>query len=73
MKIINRAVCGTVAVLGVIAAMAGVVICMCETPEFSDQLRNMLVGLGLIAIGSLMAYMGGAGRWTEETHGKYDD
>lgn len=65
MRIINRAVCGTVAVIGVIAIMAGVVICMCETPEFADQLRNMLVGLGLIAIGALIAYIGGAGRWLE--------
>lgn len=65
MKKINRAVCGTVAVLGVIIALAGLVLCMCETPEFTDQLRNMLVGLALIAGGSLMAYIGGAGRWTE--------
>lgn len=65
MKKINRAVCGTVAVLGVFAAMAGLVLCMCETPEFADQLRNMLVGLALIAGGSLMAYVGGAGRWME--------
>jgi uncharacterized membrane protein len=71
-KIINRAVCGTVAVLGVIIALAGLVLCMCETPEFADQLRNMLVGLALMALGSLMAYMGSAGRWTEGPYGRYD-
>lgn len=65
MKKINRAVCGTVAVLGVFVVFAGLVLCMCETPEFADQLRNMLVGLALIAGGSLMAYIGGAGRWME--------
>ena len=65
MKKINRAVCGTVAVLGMFATIAGLVMCMCETPELSDQLRNMLTGLALIAGGSLIAYMGAAGRWTE--------
>lgn len=65
MKKINRAVCGTVAVLGVFVALAGLVLCMCETPEFADQLRNMFVGLVLIAGGSLMAYAGGTGRWQE--------
>lgn len=65
MKKINRAVCGTVAVLGVLIAVAGLILCMCETPEFADQLRNMLLGLALIAGGSLMAYAGGAGRWQE--------
>jgi len=65
MKKINRAVCGTVAVLGVIVALAGLVLCMCETPEFANQLRNMLLGLVLIAGGSLMAYAGGAGHWQE--------
>ncbi|MBQ7863826.1 MAG: hypothetical protein IJ420_00535 [Lachnospiraceae bacterium] len=65
MKKINRAVCGTVAVLGVLIAVAGLILCMCETPDFADQLRNMLVGLALIAGGSLMAYVGGAGRWQE--------
>ena len=72
MKIINRAVCGTVAVLGVIIALAGLVLCMCETPDFADQLRNMLVGLALIAGGSLMAYVGGAGHWQEGPYGRYD-
>ena len=65
MKKINRAVCGTVAVLGVFVALAGLVLCMCEAVEFTDQLRNMLVGLALIAGGSAMAYIGGAARWTE--------
>lgn len=65
MKKINRAVCGTVAVLGMIAAMAGLVLCMCETPDFADQLRNMLAGLAIMAIGSVMAYIGGSGRWME--------
>ena len=64
MKII-RAVCGTVAVLGVFVAFAGLVLCMCETPEFANQLRNMLTGLALIAGGSLLAYAGGAGHWQE--------
>ena len=65
MKKINRAVCGTVAVLGVFVALAGLVLCMCEAVEFTDQLRNMLVGLALIAGGSLLAYVGGAGHWQE--------
>lgn len=65
MKKINRAVCGTVAVLGVLAAMAGLVLCMCETPDAADQTRNMLTGLALMAGGSLIAYVGGAGRWQE--------
>lgn len=65
MKKINRAVCGAVAVLGVIIAIAGLIFCMSETPELEDQLRNMLVGLPLMALGSLMAYAGGAGRWQE--------
>lgn len=65
MKKINRAVCGTVAVLGVFVALAGLVLCMCETPEFADQTRNMFVGLALIAGGSLMAYVGSAGHWQE--------
>ena len=65
MKKINRAICGTVAVLGVCIALAGLVLCMCEASDFADQLRNMLLGLALIAGGSLMAYAGGAGRWQE--------
>lgn len=65
MKKINRAVCGTVAVLGVFVALAGLVLCMCEAVEFTDQLRNMLVGLALIAGGSLMAYVGSVGHWQE--------
>lgn len=65
MKKINRAVCGTVAVIGVVVAIAGLVFCMCEAPEITDQLRNMFIGLALIAGGSLMAYIGSAGRWTE--------
>ena len=72
MKKINRAVCGTVAALGVFVALAGLVLCMCEAVEFTDQLRNMLVGLALIAGGSLMAYVGSAGHWQEGTYGKYD-
>ena len=44
---------------------AGLILCMCETPEFANQLRNMLLGLVLIAGGSLMAYIGGAGHWQE--------
>lgn len=72
MKKINRAVCGTVSVLGVIVALAGFIFCMCETPEFADQLRNMLVGLALILFGSGMAYVGAAGRWTEGPYGRYD-
>lgn len=62
MKKVNRAVCGTVSVIGVFVAIAGLVLCMCETPDFTDQLRNMFTGLALIAGGSLMAYMGAAGR-----------
>lgn len=65
MKKINRAVCGTVAVLGVCVTLAGLVLCMCEAPDFTDQLRNIFTGLALIASGSLIAYMGAAGRWTE--------
>ncbi len=65
MKKINRAVCGTVAVLGVFIAIAGLVFCMCETPDTAGQFRNMLVGLALIAGGSAMAYIGGAARWME--------
>ena len=65
MKKISRAVCGTVAVLGVFVAFAGLVLCMCETPDFADQLRNMAAGLALILLGSGAAYLGAAGRWTE--------
>ena len=65
MKKINRAVCGTVAVLGVFVAIAGLVLCMCETPDFLDQLRNMLTGFALIAGGSAMAYIGSSARWRE--------
>lgn len=65
MKKINRAVCGTVAVLGVFIAFAGLVLCMVETPDIAGQFRNMFVGLVLIAGGSAMAYIGGAARWTE--------
>lgn len=65
MKKINRAVCGTVAVLGVFVAITGLIFCMSETPDFADQLRNMLVGLALIAGGSLMAYVGSVGHWQE--------
>ena len=72
MKKINRAVCGTVAVLGVFIALAGLVLCMCETAEFANQLRNMLTGIALIAGGSLMAYAGGAGHWQEGQYGRYD-
>lgn len=72
MKKISRAVCGTVAVLGVIIALTGLIFCMSETPEFADQLRNMLTGIVLIAGGSLMAYVGSAGRWTEGPYGRYD-
>lgn len=64
MKKINRAVCGTIAVLGMFVATAGLVICMCEAPELADQIRNMITGGGLILFGSAMAYIGGAGRWT---------
>ena len=65
MKKIKRAICGTVAVLGIFAAMAGLILCMCETLEFADQLRNMLIGLALMFLGSAMAYIGGSGRWME--------
>ena len=70
MRKINRAVCGTVAVLGVFIAIAGLLLCMCETPDFADQFRNMFIGLALIAGGSLMTYMGSAGRWTEGPYAK---
>lgn len=69
MKKNNRAVCGTIAVIGVFVAFAGLVLCMCETPEVADQFRNMFTGMILIAGGSVMAYKGGAARWTEETYG----
>ncbi len=65
MKRVNRAVCGTVAVLGVFVVVAGLVLCMCEAANFTDQLRNMFIGLALNAGGSAMAYIGGAARWTE--------
>ena len=65
MKKIKRAVCGTVAVIGIFATMAGFVLCMCETPDIADQLRNMLVGLALMFLGSALAYIGGSRRWME--------
>ena len=65
MKKIKRAICGTVAVLGIFTAMAGFVFCMCETPELADQFRNMFIGLALMFLGSAMAYIGGSARWME--------
>ena len=65
MKKINRAVCGTVAVLGVFVAFMGLVLSMCDTPDLRDQLQCMLLGTALIAGGSAMAYIGGSARWTE--------
>ena len=65
MKRINRVVCGAVAVIGVFVAFAGLVLCMCETPDFMDQLRNMLVGIAVMAVGAAMAYIGGSVRWRE--------
>jgi len=64
-KKINRAVCGTVAILGVCIALAGLILCMCEAPELEDQIRNMATGSVIMLFGSAMAYIGGAGRWTE--------
>ena len=68
MKRINRAVCGAVAMLGVFVAFAGLVLCMCETPDFMNQLRNMLTGFALIACGSAIAYIAGSVHWREEPY-----
>ena len=65
MKRIKRAACGTVAVFGVFIAFTGLVLCMCETPGFMDQLRNMLAGIVVLVVGSAMAYIGGSVRWRE--------
>ena len=62
---ITKAISRAVAVAGVFAAIFGLILCMCETPELADQLRNMLVGLALMFLGSTMVYIGGSGRWME--------
>jgi len=65
MKRIKRAACGTVAVFGVFIAFTGLVLCMCEIPDFMDQLRNMLAEIAVMAVGAAMAYIGGSVRWRE--------
>lgn len=67
-KRIVRAVCGTVAVLGVSVAFAGLVLCMCETQEVADQIRNMAAGLALITCGSALTYMSGSAHWRKEPY-----
>ena len=54
----RKAVAGTVVILAVLLFMAGLVVCMCETPSLEQQLRNMAMGFAMMIVAALMGMAG---------------
>jgi len=39
----------------------GLVVCMCETADFSKQVLNMVYGMATMAVGAILCYLGKEG------------
>ena len=51
---------------GFVLVILGLIVCMCETAEPDKQLVNMLCGVGIIVVGTIICYIG-----KEMDHGTY--
>ncbi len=41
--------------ISVLLLFAGLIVCMCETPDLSQQIIHFCIGIGLAAIGAIIA------------------
>ena len=53
-KIIN----GLTELTGVMLVLLGLVICMCDTADVDRQLATGLYGLGIMAVGAIVVFLG---------------
>ena len=56
-KKINEAVI----LIGVLLVVVGLVVCMCERPDFHQQVRTSVSGLLIMVIGAFTCYLGNEG------------
>lgn len=54
----RKIIAGTMVILAVLLFMAGLVVCMCETPALEQQLRNMAMGFAMMIVAALMGMAG---------------
>ena len=55
----KRAFTGVASVAGVLIAIAGLIVCMCDTPDVSTQLWTTSVGFVMFAAGVGIVYCAG--------------
>lgn len=52
---------GIAELAGVLLVVLGLVVCMCETADFSKQLFNLVYGIATMAVGAVICYLGKEG------------
>jgi hypothetical protein len=57
----RKAISGIAMLVGVLFVVIGLVVCMCETADFSKQVLNMVYGMATMAVGAILCYLGKEG------------
>lgn len=63
----KRVISTAALLLGSLIALLGLIVCMCETPDFDKQVINILCGFGIMITGMVMVC------WGKEGSGMLDD
>ena len=62
-------ICRTIKEFDALKLSRCIIFCMCESPDMTQQIWNMLIGLGMIVIGSIITWIA---KESEAAHGEYD-
>lgn len=57
----KKAIKGAAELIGVILFIIGIVICLCETADFGDQLVSLCVGFGMVCAGAVIGAIASRG------------
>ena len=53
---------GITELIGMMLALAGLVVCMCETENLDKQFATLVIGLGMFLLGVLICYLMNRGK-----------
>ena len=57
----RKVISGIAMLAGMLLVVIGLVLCMCETADFSKQLFNLVYGMATMAVGAIICYLGKEG------------
>jgi preprotein translocase subunit Sss1 len=54
----RKVISGIAGLMCMLLVLFGLIICMCETPDLDKQLTTMLTGVGIMAVGAVIGFLG---------------